>query len=299
LLPDGVDVPFSKINEALSTELVARGRVRDRALTATVVATGQVDRLQEAAEALRELADDGAVRAILIGDGSGPAAAVRVAGNTVAVTGVKSPFINNAVAALRLSSLPTLVWWRGGPAEMLDDLATLADRLVLDDVDPRDAWTRALGLLERTAFSDVHWTRLTRWRTLMAHFFDVPEVRAAARGFTSLTISGSDSVAAWLFARWLTVSLDLVDRMQVEIRSTQGPPIRRIRFGDGEQGLTLRLASNGTCVHTAAVVKGQRRTSRIVSLGDQSLGALLREELRIRSRDSAFERTIRAVLNAS
>ena len=41
-------------------------------------------------------------------------------------------YLNNAVAALRLSSLPALVWWRGGSLDALDDLADLADRLVLD-----------------------------------------------------------------------------------------------------------------------------------------------------------------------
>jgi len=35
------------------------------------------------------------------------------------------------------------------------------------------------GLSQMTAVSDVRWARLTRWRSLVAQFFDVPDVRAA------------------------------------------------------------------------------------------------------------------------
>ena len=85
-----------------------------------------------AAEALQSLGDAGTVRGILISEGDSAAPPARVAGNTVALHGLKPAFFNNAVAALRLSSLPTLVWWRGRP-DTLDGLAGLAERIVLDD----------------------------------------------------------------------------------------------------------------------------------------------------------------------
>ena len=53
-------------------------------------------------------------------------------------------YLNNAVAALRLSSLPTAVWWRGGNPEMLEGVANLADRMILDAEEPADVWARAL-----------------------------------------------------------------------------------------------------------------------------------------------------------
>ena len=82
---------------------------------------------------------------------------------------------------------------------------TLADRLVLDAEDPGPVWARVAALAERTATSDLRWTRLTRWRALMAHFWDIPEVRAAAPGFNRLRIEGSDLHAARLYAAWLHV----------------------------------------------------------------------------------------------
>lgn len=297
LLPDAVAVPFARLESVLAQGGSGAGaRMEGRALTATVVALGPPARLQEAAATLRALGADGAVRGILIAVDAGAGAEIQVAGSIVAVRLAESRFINNAVAALRLSSLPTLVWWRGGPLDPLDELATLADRLVLDAEDPLDGWRSALELRERTALGDIRWTRLTRWRTLMAHFFDVAEVRAAARGFTALELAGSDRTAARLFARWLLDSLRLGRDVRTEIRAVGGPPLSSVRFGDADQALSLRLAPSGTCVETSAVVKGHPGTSRTVSLGDQALPALLREELRIRSRDTAFERTLQALV---
>ena len=133
LLPAGEDVPFTKIGDAMARGTChASGATPMRALVATVVAVGPSERLAAAAEALQTLGDAGTVRGILISEGDNAAPPARVAGNTVALHGLKPSFFNNAVAALRLSSLPTLVWWRGGRADTLDGLAELADRIVLD-----------------------------------------------------------------------------------------------------------------------------------------------------------------------
>ena len=48
----------------------------------------------------------------------------------------------------------------------------------------------------------------------------------------------------------------------------------------------------------SAATAGQSATSRVVSLGDESVTALLAEELRIRSRDHAFERALTKVVGA-
>jgi len=150
-------------------------------------------------------------------------------------------------------------------------------------------------LAELTAVSDLRWTRLTRWRALMCHFFDIAEVCAAASGFRRLRIEGSDLDAARLFAGWLASALKWGDGVKPDLREKPGAsPIDLVVLGDGTQELTLRLAANRSCVESAARVHGLAPASRIVSLGDQGLAALLGEELRIRSRDLAFERAVAA-----
>ncbi len=218
LLPAGADVPFNKIGEAMALGTCqASGATPMRALVATVVAVGPIDRLGAAADALQALGDAGTVRGILISEGDNPAPPARVAGNTVALHGLQPAFFNNAVAALRLSSLPTLVWWRGGRPDTLDGLADLADRIVLDDDEPEPIWSRAVTLFADTAFSDLRWARLTQWRALMAHFFDIPEVLAATADFSRLTIAASDRMSARLFAAWLRSSIQFREGLTVEL----------------------------------------------------------------------------------
>jgi glucose-6-phosphate dehydrogenase assembly protein OpcA len=295
LLEHGIEVPFPEIEAAFRAGAQEGRPASGLALTATVVVVGPPERLSEAADALTELTDI-AIRAILISYGDKAVPIVRVSEHSVALEGLMPHYLNNAVAALRLSSLPTLVWWRGGAPEMLDGLAELADRLVLDADDPKPVWARVASIAERSATSDLRWTRLTRWRALMAHFWDIPEVRAAAPGFTRLRIEGSDLHAARLYAAWLTSTLKWTPAT-LDLQERPGrSAIECVELGDDDQALTVRTASSNTCIETAARVHGHAgEVSRIVSLGDQGLGALIAEELRIRSRDLAFERAVAAV----
>jgi glucose-6-phosphate dehydrogenase assembly protein OpcA len=295
LLPSGVEVSFADIESALSGHSSDETkRAAGMALTATIVVAGPPPRLVEAAKALGELTDVG-VRTVLISYGDNPEPAVRVSRQTVSLEGLRPKYLNNAVAALRLSSLPTLVWWRGGNVDTLKGLAALSDRLVLDAEEPREVWASVDVLAELTAVSDLRWTRLTRWRALMCHFFDIADVRAAASGFRRLRIEGSDLNAALLFAGWLASALHWGEGVAPDLREKPGaPPIDLVVLGDDTQELMLRLAANHTCVESAARVHGFAPASRIVSLGDQGLAALLGEELRIRSRDLAFERAVAA-----
>jgi glucose-6-phosphate dehydrogenase assembly protein OpcA len=288
-------VPFAEIELALGRSGLDDGkRAPGRALTATIVVVGPHERLAEAAEAVEQLTDVG-VRAILISDGANPAPTIRVLGHAVALEELRPDYLNNAVAALRLSSLPTVVWWRGGNPQMLEGVANLADRMVLDAEDPAAVWERALPLAEHTAISDFRWARLTRWRALMAQFFDIPAVREAAGSFNRLVIEGGDRFSAQLYGGWLSSSLHWGPEFAIDVRTVAGgPPIQRIELGDGDQCLTLRLGPSGRCVEASARVTAYTETSRVVSLGDQRLTTLICEELRIRSRDLAFERAVAA-----
>jgi glucose-6-phosphate dehydrogenase assembly protein OpcA len=294
-LHSGVAVDFADIESALKRQSSDESpRSSSAALTATLVVAGPSARLTEAAAALGQLTHAG-VRAVLISYGDNAAPPVHVSRHTVSLDGLRPEYLNNAVGALRLSSLPTLVWWRGGRIEALTGLAALSDRLVLDAEDPGEVWALVGQLAERTAVSDLRWTRLTRWRALMAHFFDIAEVCNTASTFRTLRIEGSDPHAARLYAGWLASTLHWSADIRPDIREVpNGPPITAILLGDGSQELTLRLAENRTCVATAARVNGLAPTSRTVSMGNQDLAALVGEELRIRARDLAFERAVTA-----
>ena len=292
---DASPVPFGKIEAALRGETDRpREGTADRALTATVVAIGPADRLEVVIEPLQRFGNAGAIRAIVIPDDTAKLES-RVAGNLVVLSGLKHTYIDNAVAALRLSSLPTVIWWRGGPLAVLERLDRLADRIVLDAEPPQESWRCAVDRLDRSAFTDMRWARLTRWRALMAQFFDMPDVRDATSSFKRLRIEGSDRPSAQLFAAWMQTSMQWGDSVAVDIVDVDGPPVRCIELGNGTIALNLRIGHSGTCVTSAGTSGHQTRTSRVVRLEDESLASLLADELRVRSRDEAFERALQAV----
>jgi glucose-6-phosphate dehydrogenase assembly protein OpcA len=295
LLPGGRDVPFAEI-EATLARLVRDGRRRRspaRALTATVVVVASPPGLAAAAEALEQLGESGGVRAILISEGAHTAPMARVTENAIAISGLAPRFLNNAVAALRLSSLPAVVWWRGGSVETLDGLAVLADRLILDVPDPDDAWARASALLDRTAVTDLRWTALTRWRAALAHLFDLPEVVRGAGALDRLDIQAKDVAAARLFAGWLRSRLRWTGRASIAIaavKSEAASPLVRVALSGGDLSIVLAVKPNLACLE--ASVDRAEATTRVVPLGDGTLASLIAEELGVRTRDLAFEQAL-------
>jgi len=299
LLPAGREVPFSDIEVTLA-RLVRDGRRRKgapaRALTATVVVVGARDRLVAAADALEHMSEAGGVRAILISEGTHTAPTARVTEHSIAIAGLAPRFLNNAVAALRLSSLPMAVWWRGGSAEALDDVAVLADRLIVDCDDPSREWTDAAALVEKTTMTDLHWTRLTRWRSVFAHLFDLPDVRGAVA--RRLCITASDPFSARLFAGWLRATLEWGPEVALDLQASDSAnprsPLETVQLDAGPLQVVLSVHPGGGCLRGS--IDGAETTARVVPLGDGTLTSLIGEELGVRTRDIAFERALAAAL---
>ncbi len=261
----------------------------NRARTATVVVVGPAERLTEAVAVLGR--DAGALRIVPISTESEVAPAIETTPDVVALGGLRPEYVNNAIAGVRFSSLPTVVWWRGGLPEGLDGVASLADRVIIDALDPWPLWTRTPALYEETAFTDLRWTRLTRWRSAMAHFFDLPQVQALSPTLRRLTICGSDRAQGALFAGWLDASLAWNGRVAIEFGDGRAP-MESVTLAADEGALSLALLPNQTCLETEARRAKEVLASRVVSLGDQHLHTLVAEELRVRSRDLAFERAL-------
>ena len=267
------------------------------ACIATVIVIGPRDRVDEAAAALDDLRDRGAVRRVLISEGTKTEASPTEQGDTIRIDGLAPQYIDNAVAWQRLSSLPAVVWWRGGSAGALDRLAHLADRLVLD-TDPADEmWTRAPALFEETVLSDLRWAALTRWRSALAHLFDLPQIRQAAGSIGLVEIDAPDRAAARLFAGWLRSCLGR-GGTSPDIRIAGAParartPLTRVRLSGGGTGLTLQVHENDTCLE--ASIDGVGGAS-MVPLGDGSLASRFVEDIAVRTRDAAFERALVAAV---
>jgi glucose-6-phosphate dehydrogenase assembly protein OpcA len=141
--------------------------------------------------------------------------------------------------------------------------------------------------------SDLRWTRLTRWRDLIAQFFDMPEVRASLTAFDRFESVGSDAHDGRLLGGWLRARLPGGEQLQVVTKPGGPERLQSVRLAGPAGSLQVRLLPNGTCLETTVEMREGHASSRVVALGDQRLLALLGEELRVRSRDLAFEDAVR------
>jgi glucose-6-phosphate dehydrogenase assembly protein OpcA len=260
-----------------------------------VVAIASASALADVHTAFGTLARTSGVRPIVVTFGEHPEPVRTQHDRTVVLEGLVPHYLNNAVAALRLSSLPAIGWWRAPSLQGLLELCVLVDRLVLDVEDPAAVWSMVPELSTRTAVSDLRWTRLTRWRDLFAQFFDLPEVRDRSDAFSALNIVAGDAHMARLLAGWIVSRLPSGERLAVSIASdAEGAAIRSLALTGGEMTLSLRLLPNNVCLETTVALPGTAPATRVVSTGDQALATLMSEELRVRSRDQAFEDAIAA-----
>ena len=264
------------------------------AFIATVIVIGDRARVDEAADALDALRDRAAVRRVLISEGTKTTAAPDEQDTTIRIDGLSPQYVDNAVAWLRLSSLPAVVWWRGGPVEALDRLAHLADRLVLDTDPPEAMWQRAPALFDETALTDLRWSALTCWRSALAHLVDLPQVRAELGSLRRLEILAPDRPSARLFAGWLRSSLAGIATLEVTIGEARGrTPLTHVRLTGGGPGLTLEVQRENTCLEASVDGAGG---VRMVPLGDGSLASRFVDDIRVRARDAAFERALVAAM---
>jgi glucose-6-phosphate dehydrogenase assembly protein OpcA len=149
--------------------------------------------------------------------------------------------VPGAVRPLLEAELPFVLWWTGDPRErapIFRDLASEASRLILDLPDPGSSPEAIrLGLDPSLCphSRDAAWFGITRWRELVAQFFDPPRCveRSGRIGSVHVEAVSPDPahpprVAVWLVA-WLAGQL-----------------------GWKSQGaLDLSASSSGSALHTA------------------------------------------------
>lgn len=260
-----------------------------RALGATVVAVVPDGAHALAVEALSRLRRLAAVQPIVISLGARGDAPREDHDGVVVYRELLPRYLNNAVASLRLSSLPAMGWWRVPTTDPLRDLAVLVDRLVLDVPDPIPQWRIVPEIARVTAVSDLRWAGLTRWRDLIAQYFDLPEVRRQTTPFSRVSIAGADAPSLSLLAGWLKSRLPGGAALAVERNTRGSAPLEQVEL-TGEAGcVTLSLTAHNSCVRTSLEGGARSPADRVVPAGETRVEILLRGELRIRSRDIAFE----------
>ncbi len=192
---------------------------------------------------------------------------------------------------LRVPDLPAVLWCRGADVFHLrafDVLFPLADKIIVDSSTVSRA-AAALGFLRNLRSrgfraADLHWTRLTGWREILAHLFDDEAMRGPDIVSARVSYGGATpSTCALYFSSWIENALP---QARVALASEAGPPgLRSITFDSTTCELSLRR--DGSSIQITGC--GRNYRSPLAPMDEESL---MREELKFLGTDPVFERVL-------
>jgi len=225
--------------------------------------------------------------------------AQQICSEGIEITAGRSGFsqVTKFLVPLRVPDLPVVLWCRGTAAleaGPLEPLFPLADKIIFDSAHVTDA-DSALQFLRRLRgrgfrVADLHWTRLTGWREVLAHLFDDQALDPGEVKSAQVTFGGpSVTTCARYFAAWIRTALPAA---RVTIASGGlggGPPgLRSVSLSTGSDNLTIALGSD-QCFEVSGA--GRHYRSMLPSTSEE---ALMQEELGIVGPDPVYERALSA-----
>jgi glucose-6-phosphate dehydrogenase assembly protein OpcA len=198
---------------------------------------------------------------------------------------------------LRVPDLPVVLWCRGTHVFTagleLEPLFPLADKIIFDSSQVADA-DSALQFLRRLRgrgrrVADLHWTRLTGWREVLAHLFDDHALRPDEVKAAQVTFGGPvATTCARYFAAWIRTALPTV-RVAIAADASEGPAgIRSVTLSTASDHLTIELGGDH-CLEVSGC--GRHYRSLLPSASEE---ALMQEELGILGPDLVYERVLTA-----
>ncbi len=185
----------------------------------------------------------------------------------------------SVVLPLLLPDAPVVVWWPGEPPPVpsRDPIGRLARRRVTDAAAGADP---AAELEQRQAGyepgdTDLAWTRVTAWRTLIAAMFDQPTGEVSAGSVECQP--GSPS--AELLARWLQRCLGA----PIARVDSAGPGITGVRFTTADGPITV-LRPDGR----VATISRPGQPDRQAALRARETAEIIAEEMRRLDPDEVY-----------
>ena len=217
---------------------------------------------------------------VIVGGRLGPCEAV-----VLRMSGRLALHAESVVVPLLAPDVPVVTWWHGPPPERIayDPLGVVAERRVTDVAQCPDpiAEIRRRAADYAPGDTDLSWTRITPWRTLLAGAFDTVSTPVAGVELRAST----DDPGALLLGGWLcerlgvepaTVPVDGGGLTQVTVRLVDGAELSLTR-----QDNTVLLRRTG-------------HVDRVLPLTPRRLGDELAEELRRLDADQTYAAALSA-----
>ena len=262
----------------------------------TLVIVVDEDEAESAMEAAREASHEHPARVlgVILGDGRGAGRVDAQVGTgqgwsgetaMIRMRGEVCRHAESVVLPLLLPDAPVAVWWPCNPPDdpAADPLGALGQRRITDAAAATRARTKAMEV-QSAAYArgntDLAWTRLTRWRALLAAALDQHPLKIRRASVEAERISPSaDLLVAWLQDRL---------NVPVERRSSDGPGITEVLMETSEGDIRISRPSGGLATFTSP---GQ--PDRPVALPRRAIPELLAEELRRLDEDEVYAATAR------
>jgi glucose-6-phosphate dehydrogenase assembly protein OpcA len=190
---------------------------------------------------------------------------------------------DSVVLPLLVPDAPVVTWWPGvSPHKPADEpLGALAQRRVTDargGTDPLGT-LRALAENYRPGDTDLAWTRITPWRTLLAATLDQPH-----GDITGVVVEAEPrNPSAALLTAWLSVRLGV----PATLTDSHGPGITGVRLNASDGDISITRPDG-----RVATLSRPEQPDRQVALHRRSTSELLAEELRRLDPDEAYRDTV-------
>lgn len=190
----------------------------------------------------------------------------------------------SVVLPLLLPDAPVVVWWpEGAPEDPANDpLGALAQRRITDaySAEHPSAELAVRAKSYTPGDTDLSWTRITPWRSMLAAALDQKPVDVV-----SATVEGeSENPSCELLAMWLADRLDV----PVERTNSDGPGLTAVRMQT--KGGTIVLDRPDGSLATLCM-EGQ--PNRAVALKRRETAELLAEELRRLDPDNIYASAVK------
>ena len=202
--------------------------------------------------------------------------------------GVLQKHRESVVLPLLLPDLPVIVWWpgRSPKAPGLDPIGRLATRRITDAMGDPDP-VAALEVRARNycaGDTDLTWTRITRWRGLLAAALDAYPMDVNRVGVSAAPANAAGA----LLAAWLSDRLDVPVTVD---HGKPGPGITGVVLGSDDDEIRVTRTDGNLASFSAPGLP-----QRLVALPRRDLNTLLAEELRRLDDDPIYAEAMAALV---